>query len=329
MAESICVRRRTALKAASLLGAAVYPMLARAQYPARPVQLIVPGGAGASTDIVARIIQYPAQRELGQPLVVDNRAGAGGVVGTMDVVRSRPDGYTLLVASMGTHVLVPLLVAGVGFDTLRDLAPITKLVNVPGIILATPRLPIQNLSDLIALAKASPEPLAYGTPGVGSSGHLIAELLCAGTGIQLLHIPYKSSSQSYTDLMADRIPLLFTLATGVQGFVASGKMKPIAVTGARRMSALPNVPTVQESGIPDFDVVSWYGLMAPAGTPTAAVERVHQAMEKVLRIDEVRNRLAELGAEAVGNSPAEFAQELRAEFLKWADVIRTANIKLN
>jgi tripartite-type tricarboxylate transporter receptor subunit TctC len=127
--------------------------------------------------------------------------------------------------------------------------------------------------------------------------------------------------------MADRIPLLFTLATGVQGFVASGKMKPIAVTGARRMSALPQVPTVQESGIPDFDVVSWYGLMASAGTPTAAVERVHQAMEKALRIDEVRNRLVELGAETVGNSPAEFAQELRAEFVKWADVIRTAKIK--
>lgn len=329
MAESICVRRRTVLRTASLLGAAVYPMLARAQYPARPIQLIVPAGAGSSTDTVARITQYPAQRALGQPLVIDNRAGAGGVVGTREAVRSPPDGYTLLVASMGTQVLVPLLVADAGFDTLRDLAPITKLVDVPGIILATPGLPVHNLAELIALARASPEPLAYGTAGTGSSGHLIAELLRARTGIELLHIPYKSSSQSYTDLMAGRIPLAFTLVTGVQGLVASGKVTPIAVTGAHRISTLPQVPTVQESGIPDFDVVSWYGLMAPTGTPAAVLERVHQAMKTTLRLDEVRNRLAELGAEVVGSTPVEFAAELRAEFRTWAEVIRTAKIKVS
>ena len=328
MAESIRVQRRTVLKAATLLAAAVYPALGRAQYPARSIQLIVPGGSGASTDAVARIIQEPGQRALGQPLVVDNRVGAGGIVGTMDVVRAQPDGYTLLLASMGTHVLVPLLVANAGFDTLRDLAPITKLVNVPGIILATPSLPVQNLSDLIALARTSAEPLAYGTPGVGTSAHLMAELLCTRARIKLLQIPYKSSPQSYVDLMAGRIPLVFTLVTGVQGLVASGKMKAIAVTGARRIGAFPQVPTVQESGIPDFDVVSWYGVMAPAGTPTAVRERVHQGMEKALRIDEVGARLAELGAEVVGNSPAEFAAELRAEFAKWTEVIRTAKIKL-
>jgi tripartite-type tricarboxylate transporter receptor subunit TctC len=169
----------------------------------------------------------------------------------------------------------------------------------------------------------------YGTPGVGTSAHLIAELLCTRAGIKLLQIPYKSSPQSYVDLMAGRIPLVFTLVTGVQGLVASGQMKPIAVTGARRISALPQVPTVQESGIPDFDVVSWYGLMAPAGTPGATTERLHQSMKEVLRIDEVRNRLADLGAETAGNSPAEFAAELRAEFQKWSELIRTAKIKVN
>jgi len=245
------------------------------------------------------------------------------------VVRSLPDGYTLLVASMGTHVLVPLLVADAGFDTLRDLAPITKLVDVPGIILATPGLPVQNLSELIALARASPEPLAYGTPGVGTSAHLIAELLCARAGIKLLHIPYKTSPQSYADLMAGRIPLAFTLVTGVQGLVASGKMKPIAVTGAHRIRALPQVPTVQESGVPDFDVVSWYGVMAPAGTPTAVLDRVHQAMKTAVLSDEVRNRMAELGAEVAGSTPVEFAAELRAEFRTWAEVIRTAKIKVS
>ncbi len=329
MAESMRARRRAVLKAATLLAATAYPALVRAQYPVRPIQMIVPGGAGASTDAVARIIQEPGQQTLGQPLLVDNRVGAGGIVGTMDVVRAQPDGYTLLVASMGTHVLVPLLVANAGFDTLRDLAPITKLVNVPGIILATPSLPVQNLAELITLARTSAEPLAYGTPGVGTSAHLMAELLCTRARIKLLQIPYKSSPQSYVDLMAGRIPLVFTLVTGVQGLVASGKMKAIAVTGARRNSAFPQVPTVQEGGIPDFDVVSWYGLMAPVETPTAVLERVHQAMKKALRIDEVRNRLAELGAEIVGNSPAEFAQELRAEVPKWAEVIRTAKIKVS
>jgi tripartite-type tricarboxylate transporter receptor subunit TctC len=329
VAESICVRRRTVLRAVSLLGAAFYPMLATAQYPARAIQLVVPSGAGASTDVVARIIQFPVQQELGQPLVIDNRAGAGGVIGTREVVRSPPDGYTLLVASMGTQVLVPLLVADAGFDTLRDLAPITKLIDVPGIILATPGLPVQDLSELIALARVSPEPLAYGTPGVGTSAHLIAELLCVRTGIKLLHIPYKTSPQSYADLMAGRIPLVFTLVTGVQGLVASGKMKPIAVTGARRISALPQVPTVQESGVPDFDVVSWYGLMAPAGTPTAVLDRLYQAVKTALLSDEVRNRMEGLGAEVAGSTPAEFAAELRAEFSLWAEVVRTAKIKVS
>ena len=321
--------RRTAIKAAALLAGGIFPVLGRAAYPERPIRLVVPGGAGASTDAVARIIQSAAQQALGQPLVVENIVGAGGVVGTLEVVRSAPDGYTLLLASMGTHVLVPLLVPTAGFDTLRDLAPVTKLVSVPGIILATPSLPVQNLSELIALARTAPQPLAYGTPGVGTSAHLIAELLCTRVGIKLLQIPYKSSPQSYVDLMAGRIPLVFTLVTGVQGLVASGKMKPIAVTGARRISALPQVPTVQESGIPDFDVVSWYGLMAPAGTPGAAIERLHQSMKRVLRNDEVRNRLTDLGAETTGNSPAEFASELRAEFQKWSELIREAKIKLS
>ena len=328
MADSLRARR-SILKAAAVLAAGIYPARPRAQYPGRPIRLIVPGGAGASTDAVARIVQNPGQLALGQPLVVENIVGAGGVVGTMEVVRSPPDGYALLLASMGTHVLVPLLVPSAGFDTLRDLAPITKLVNVPGIILAAPDLPVRNLSELIALARTSPQPLAYGTPGVGTSAHLMAELLCTRVGIKLLQIPYKSSPQSYVDLMAGRIPLVFTLVTGVQGLVASGKMKPIAVTGARRIGALPQVPTVQESGVPDFDVVSWYGLMAPAGTPPAIVDRVYGAMKQVLRSDEVRNRLADLGAETAGNSPAEFAGDLRAEFQKWGELIQAAKIKVS
>ncbi|HEY7787115.1 MAG TPA: tripartite tricarboxylate transporter substrate binding protein [Casimicrobiaceae bacterium] len=328
MADYISIRRRRALKLLAALAAARYPVVALARYPDRAVRLIVPGGAGASTDAVARIVQLHAQEALGQSLIVDNRAGAGGVVGTLEAVRSPPDGYTLLVASLGTHVLRQLLVSDTGFDTLRDLSPITKLVDVPGIILAAPDLPVRNLGELIALARASSRPLAYGTPGIGTSAHLIAELLCARTGIKLLQVPYSNSPRSYADLTAGRIPLAFSLVTGVQGQVMSGRMKAIAVTSARRVRSLPQVPTVEESGIRDFDVTSWYGVMAPAGTPAPVLERAHKAFARTLHLADVEDRLANIGASAVGNTPAAFKAQIEADFKRWAAVIRDANIHL-
>ena len=317
------------LQAAALVGAAGFPTLTRALFPSRPVELIVPGGAGGATDTIARVLQVPWGKTLGQPIIIDNRAGAGGIVGTLDAVRSAPDGYTTLLTSLGTHVLIPLLIPKAGFDTLRDLAPVTRLANVPAIILATPDFPAHNLTELIALARASPEPLAYGTPGVGSTGHVIAELLCQRTGIKLLHIPYKSSSQSYTDLIGGRVPLLFTLVTGVQPQVASGKLKGIAVTTARRVSVLPDVPTIQESGIPDFDIAAWLGVMVPAGTATPLVDRLQRAIGEALRMDEVRTRFNDLGAEVIGDTPAQFATQLQVDFKRWREVIRTANIIVN
>ena len=329
MAETMNRQRRLAVQAAAVIVAAGFPRPGRALFPARPVELIVPGGAGGSTDAVARVIQVPVGEALGQPVIINNSAGAGGIVGTFDAIRSAPDGYTMLLASLGTHVLLPLLKPTVGFDILRDLAPVTRLVNVPAIILAMPGFPARNLTELIDLARASPQPLAYGTPGVGTTGHVIAELLCQRTGIKLLHIPYRTSSQSYVDLVGGRIPLLFTLITGVQPHVASGKMKAIAVTTARRVSALPNVPTIEESGIRDFDIASWYGPMVPAGTPAPQVDRLQRAIGEALRVDEVRTRYIDIGAEVVGDTPAQFAAQLRADFKRWREVIRTANIVVN
>jgi len=326
MADTMNRQRRRALQAAALIGTVGFPGLGRALFPARPVEIIVPGGAGGSTDVVARIIQLPGGGALGQPIVIDNRAGAGGIVGTLHAIRSEPDGYTMLLGSLGGHVLVPLLKPKVGFDTLRHLAPVTRLVNLPAIILATPDFPARNLTELIALARASRQPLAYGTPGVGSTGHVIAELLCQRTGIKLLHVPYRTSSQSYTDLLGGRIPLLFTLITGVQQQVASGRMKGVAVTTARRVSALPNVPTIEESGIRDFDIASWYGLMVPAGTPAPQVDRLQRAIGEALRSEEVRTRYEDIGAEVVGDTPMQFAAQLRADFKRWREVIQTANI---
>ena len=290
------------------------------------MRLIVPGGAGGSSDAVARLPQRAAQQALGQPIVVENRTGAGGAVGTMDVLRSAPDGYTILMTSLGTHVLRPLIVKE-GFDTLRDLAPITRLVDVPGVILAAPELPVGNLRELVAYAKAAPQPLAYGTPGIGTTPHLIAEFLAARTGIRLLHIPYAASSASYTDLMAGRLPLAFSLVTGVQGHIMGGRMKAIAVTSRQRLAALPNVPTVEESGLSDFDVTSWYGTMAPAGTPLAIREQLHAAFAAALRDPEVVERLAGIGAEVVAKGPTQFAEDLRADFRRWTPVIRDAHLK--
>lgn len=319
------VSRRAFLEVAAVLAASPLTVRASGGYPERFVHLIVPGGAGGATDAVARIPQPEAQRALGQPLVIENRVGAAGSIGTMEAVRSAPDGYTLLVASLGTHVLRPLIVKE-RFDTLRDLSPITRLVGVPGVILAAPDLPVANLSELIALARSVPDPLAYGTPGVGSTAHLIAELLCNRTGIRLLHVPYSSSAPSYKDLMAGRLALAFSLATGVQGHVAAGRMKAIAVTSRTRLPSLPNVPTVEESGIPDFDITSWYGLMAPAGTSLPVRMIVQRAFATALRDDEVARNLAGVGAQIVANTPAEFEDDLREDFRRWSAVISAANI---
>ena len=318
-------RRRRLLALATALATLPFAARASAPYPARPIRLIVPGGAGGATDAVARIPQPEAQRMLRVPIVVDNHAGAGGTIGTIETIRSAPDGYTVLVASLGTHVLRPLVMQE-RFDTLRDLAPITRLVDVPGIILAAPDLPVTTLRDVIDLAKSSPDPLAYGTPGVGTSAHLIAELLCARTGVRLLHVPYSSSPPSYKDLMAGRLALAFSLVTGVQGHVMAGRMKAIAVTSRHRLASLPDVPTVEESGIANFDVTSWYGLMAPAGTPLSVRETVYRAFASALREADVADRLASIGAQVVANSPDEFEQDLRDDFRRWADTVRRANI---
>jgi tripartite-type tricarboxylate transporter receptor subunit TctC len=256
-------RRRFLAQAAALVAACARPRRANAAFPGRPVQLIVPGGAGGSGDAVARMIQAGAQAT-GFPLLVDNRAGGGGVNGTQEVRQAQPDGQTLLLASLGSNVLLPLISPHLKLDTLHEFVPVTKLVAVPGIVLASPDFPGTSFADVVRLAREARDPLAYGTPGVGTTSHLIAELLAQEQGFELLHIPYKTSAQSMIDLMANRIPLAVNLVSGVQPHVASGKIKGIAVTSAARSTALPQVPTLQESGVAGFDVQSWYGVFAPS-----------------------------------------------------------------
>ena len=326
MREPPSARRRQLLRILGLLASAGYTVEGRSEYPARPVLLVVPGGAGGITDVFTRLLQVAVQEALGQPVVIENRIGAGGVTPSREVARAAPNGYTLLVGSLGSDVIAPLVKPSYDLDILRDLAPVTRLVNDTGIILGAPNLPVDDLAGLIALARRAPQPLQFGTPGVGTTGHLIAELLALRTGIKLEQIPYKTSSQTYVDLMAGRIPLVFSFVAGVHAQVTAGRMKALAVTTARRCSALPDVPTVQESGVPDFDIATWYGVLAPRGTPPEIADRVYRAFASALRTADVRARLAELGAEAVGNTPAEFAAQIRADVERWSAVVRAAHI---
>jgi tripartite-type tricarboxylate transporter receptor subunit TctC len=330
MSDMIDRRRRRLLRGAALLMTGAWVESGRAEYPTRPVLWIVPGGAGGAADTFARMLQAPAQEALGAPLVIDNRVGAGGIVGSREVVRAAPDGYTLLIGSLGTNVIAPLVTPSYNIDIVRDFTPVTKLVNDAGIILGAPGLPVDDLAGLLALAlaRSAPAPLQFGTPGVGTSGHLIAELLALRTGVKLQQVPYKTTAQAYVDLMADRLQLVFAFVAGVQGYVRSGRMKALAVTTAKRVSALPQVPTVEEGGVPDFDIATWYGVLAPSLTPAPIVARIHQAMTYALRTPEVLLRLADAGAEPVGNAPAEFAAQIRADVERWAAVVKAAGIRV-
>jgi tripartite-type tricarboxylate transporter receptor subunit TctC len=319
-------RRRFLAQAAALVAIGGGPWPASAAFPSRPVQLVVPGGAGGSGDAVARMIQAGAQAS-GLPLIVENRAGGGGVNGTQEVRQAQPDGHTLLLASLGSNVLLPLVSPHLKLDTLHDFVPVTKLVAVPGIVLASPDFPAASFADVVRLAREARDPLAYGTPGVGTTSHLIAELLAQEQRFQLLHIPSKTSAQSILDLMANRIPLAVNLVSGVQPHVASGKIKAIAVTSAARSTALPEVPTLQESGVAGFDVLSWYGVFAPARTPADVVSQLQAAFAAAVRVPQTRKRLAEIGADNIASTPAAFAGELNRDFERWSAVVAKAKIR--
>ena len=321
-------RRRQLLRLLGLLASGAYAARAWSEYPTRQLVLVVPGGAGGVTDVLARLLQAAAQEALGQPLVIENRIGAGGITASREVARATPDGYTLLVGSLGTDVIAPLVKPSFDLDIVRDLTPVSKLVNDTGIILGAPNLPVDDLAGLIAFARSAPQPVQFGTPGVGTAGHLIAELLAQRTGIKLQQIPYKTTSQAYVDLMAGRVPLVFSFVAGARTQIAAGRMKALAVTTARRSSVLPDVPTVQESGVPDFDIATWYGVLAPRGTPPEIVDRAYRAFASALGTAEVRARLAGLGAEAVGNTPDEFAAQIRTDVERWSAVVRAAHIRV-
>ena len=308
-----------------LLGLFCYTAFAQT-FPSKPVRIIVPFSPGGVADSSARVISERLAARLGQSVLVENRPGASGNIGTHGVATSAPDGYTLLLGFDGTMVVNPHVYAKLPFDTLRDFAPVTKLGDATLILVAHPSVAAKDLREFLAGAKA--QNFSYGTAGTGSTPHLAGELLAQRTGIALTHVPYKGGGQAMGDVVGGQIPLVFTAIATAQQFVKAGKLKALGVSSARRSSALPEVPTFVESGLDGFVVDSWVGILAPAKTPPAVVERLHKDIAAVLGEAETRSRYATLGIEPVGNSPEQFTEQIRADLARWERVVRQAGIRI-
>jgi tripartite-type tricarboxylate transporter receptor subunit TctC len=307
------------------------PALAHAQddYPNRTVRIIVPFAPGGSTDVVARILADKLGVELKQSFVVENRSGAGGNIGADAVAKASPDGYTLLMGTTGVLAINKYLYKEMPFDPERDLVPVSYTSLITNILVVNPQVPAKTVSELVALARAKPGALTFASSGAGSSTHLSAELFKSMAGVDILHVPYKGSSQAITDLMGGQVTMLFDNAPSSIPFVEQGKLRALAVTSTKRLPNLPDVPTLDEAGVKGYESLSWSGIMAPAGTPKRVIDKLNAAIEKILRDPDVKQRFASLGVEPVGGPPEAFSRHIRAESEKWARVVKTANITLN
>ena len=298
-------------------------------YPAKAVRMIVGFPAGGTSDIMARLTGQKLSEAWGQTFIIDNRPGAGGNIGTELVAKSAPDGYTLLVSPGSTLTSNPAVYSKVPFDTVRDFAPVTIIAGVPNALVVHPSVPVKNLKDLIALAKSRPGQLAYASTGAGQSTHLSAELLKLSAGINMIHVPYKGSAPALTDVVAGQVSVMFDNLPSVLPFIKSARLKPLAVSSATRSRALPELPTVAESGLAGFDVTVWFAVLAPAATPREIVNRLNTEIVKAIKTQDMRERLAQQGADPVGNTPEDFAAVIKRDLAKWAKVVKDAGIKLD
>ena len=320
-------RRFAILLSALCLGASAAALHAQT-YPAKPVRIIVPFAAGSTIDIFGRIIAPKLTEALGQQVIVENRAGAGGAIG-LDVTAKAPkDGYTLAIGASGPLAINPGLDPRLPWDPVRDFAPVTQIASGPLVIVTHPAVPAKSLKELIALSKARPGKLNYGSPGIGTSNHLAGELLNIAAGINLIHVPYKGNAEALTDLLGGQIDMVPTGIAPALSHVRAGKLRAIVVTGSRRSPIMPDLPTVGESGLPGAEVNVWYGMVAPAGTPPEIINRLNAELVKIMKSPEISERFASQGAQPVTNTPDEFGKLIRADVAKWAKVIKQSGIKL-
>jgi tripartite-type tricarboxylate transporter receptor subunit TctC len=298
-------------------------------YPAKAVRIVVPFGAGGTTDILARVIGERLAERWNQQVVIDNRPGAGGNIAVEIVARSAADGYTLLLGSMGTQSVNVSIYSKLAFDPVRDFAPASLIVNSANLLLVHPSIPAATVKELIRLAKTKPDRFSYSSSGSGSFNHLSAELFNLMAGTRMVHIPYKSGAQTLTSVVSGEADILFQTIPPVQPYLEARRLKALAVGTIRRHPLFPQLPTVSESGLPGFEVSTWYGILAPAGTPAAIVAGLSQTLADIVKSPAARKRLQELGVDPAYNTPDEFAALIRADTVKWAKVAKAANIKVN
>ena len=319
-------RLALALLAGGSLAAAAPAWAQAPGYPDKPIRFVVPYPPGGGTDVIARIVQERLQAALGQPVVIENRGGAGGSVGTEVVAKSAPDGYTVLF-TLSSHTINPAIYPKLNFDTVKDFEPVGTVASLPQILVAHPKVPANSLAELAALAKAKPAELSYASVGNGSPGHLAGEMFKLRAGVQMTHIPYRGGGPAVTDVMGGQVPLLWVSIPAAAQFVKTGKLKALAVSTLKRTPAFPDVPTVHESGYPDFEVDSWYAMFVPTKTPRPVIERLNRALNTVLAEPAIREKLLAQGADAVGGTPEALGRVVAAELPKWAKLAKDANIK--
>jgi tripartite-type tricarboxylate transporter receptor subunit TctC len=303
------------------------PALAQS-YPSRPIRLIVPFAAGGGNDNVARLVGKRLGEGLGQPVVVDNHPGAGGVLGAEAAAKSAPDGYTLFLGGVGSHAINPNLMKNLPYDPIRDFAPVELLAQAPLVLVVHPSVPARSLAEFVAYARAHPGKLNFASNGNGSSSQLAAVMFESMAGIDMVHVPYKGLSPALTDLLSGQVQLMFSSVVAILPHIKAGKVRALAVTGTKRLASTPGLPTIAESGFPGYEASSWYGILAPAGTPRDIVTKLNAELSKALSQPEVRNSLLAEGAEPVGGTPEQFAAHIRSEKERLGRVIREAKITL-
>jgi tripartite-type tricarboxylate transporter receptor subunit TctC len=296
-------------------------------YPGKSIRFIVPFPPGGPLDIVARAIGQELNKSWGQPVIIDNRPGAGGNIGADLVAKSPADGYTILMGAVSTHAINVSLYSKLPYDPIRDFAPVTLITSVPNVLVVHPSVPVKNVQELIALAKSRPGQLNFASGSTGSAGHLAGELFKSMAGVEMTHIPYKGAAPAVVDLLAGHVSLMFDNMASALPYIKSGRVRALAVTTLKRSPLLPQLPTISEAGLRGFDISTWFGIFAPAGTPPDIVVKLNAEIVRILHTLEMKERLAALGAEAIGNKPDEFAAFIKAEIPKYAKVIKASGAK--
>jgi len=319
-------RRAAGLVGVALLAMAASTAIAQTAYPTRPIRIIVPSSAGGGTDILTRILTPRFSERLGQSAIVDNRPGAGSIIGNDAVAKAPPDGYTLLMG-ISTLAILPSMHKKLPYDAQRDLAPITETISAPNILVVHPSLPVRSVKELVAFARERPGQLNFASAGLGTNPHLSMELFLSMTRLKMVHIAYKGSAPAMIDLLSGNVVVMTSTMLAGLPHVRTGRLRGLAVTGTKHSAVLPDLPTVAEAGVPGYEAVQWYGLFAPPQTPKEIIAKLHTAMAGVLHSPEIQKKFAGDGAETVGNSPEEFAQFLKSETVKWGKVVRSAGIK--